>query len=82
MTQWPGIQAKIFLENGIDFDGVEPSLSLADHLTKSIGIEAANGTFVPIIPHGTPLPVRRSVSFGIQEDQTEAFVAVYQGILI
>ncbi|KAI8915712.1 heat shock protein 70 family [Gorgonomyces haynaldii] len=74
-----GIQAKIFLENGIDFENVPQSLTNADHLSQSLGIQAANGAFVPIIPEGTPLPVRRAFSFGVAAGQTEAYVAVYEG---
>ena len=73
------LQAKIFLENKIDFTTIDDKIAHADHLTKSVGLAAQDGTFVPFIPKGTPLPVRRELSFNLPDGQTEVYLTVFEG---
>ncbi|KAJ3126510.1 70-kilodalton heat shock protein [Physocladia obscura] len=50
------------------------------HLAHSVGLEAANGSFVKIIPRLAPIPARRAVEFSNSvQGQTEVFLAVYEG---
>jgi heat shock protein 1/8 len=72
------LQGKIFAENDVQLDSVEPIVAV-DHLISTLGVEAINGKCVPLIPKGTPLPVRRELSFALADDQTQAYVAVYEG---
>eukprot|EP00842_Homolaphlyctis_polyrhiza_P002728 jgi/Hompol1/3456/HPOL_001588-RA len=76
------VQAGIILSNKADYDSLseDPAVVVADHLTKSIGLEGAGGAFAVIIPRGTPVPVRRTVAFGLSaKNQTEAYLAFFEG---
>ncbi|KAL2917155.1 Hsp70 protein that interacts with Zuo1p [Polyrhizophydium stewartii] len=76
------VQAGIILGSTVDYAALASNKDVvtADHLSKSIGIEIAGGAFAVVIPRGTPLPVRRTVTFGLSSSgQTEAYIAVYEG---
>ncbi|TPX30204.1 hypothetical protein SmJEL517_g06183 [Synchytrium microbalum] len=60
------------------------------HVTKSIGIEVAGSVFATIIPKRAPIPVRKSLEFGLNQDsntnskakeqpQRDIYLAVYEG---
>jgi L1 cell adhesion molecule like protein len=63
------VQARILLENNLDLDVEydEPVVN-AEHVSKTVGIKDANGNVVPIIPVGTPLPVRRAFRIPTKSD--------------
>lgn len=74
------VQAKIFLENITEWSKVDPEVTAAQVTSVSIGIETSTGEFYPVIPAGTPIPVRREVSIPLADrKQTEVYLAVYQG---
>jgi L1 cell adhesion molecule like protein len=63
------VQAKILLENNLDLDvEYEDPVVNAEHISKTIGIKDASGAIVPIIPVGTPLPVRRAFLIPTKSD--------------
>lgn len=49
----------------------------AETLSQAIGV-VINEKFVQVIPIGTPIPVRRQISFSIKDSQTEAYLCVHQ----
>lgn len=48
----------------------------AEHLSKTIGVQGSDGSFHPIIPHGTPIPVRRSFTVDLTPGQTGVHLVV------
>lgn len=48
----------------------------AERLTKALGFQSADGTFVPVIPKGTPIPVRRSFVVDLAPGQTSVHLSV------
>ncbi|KAJ3331954.1 Heat shock 70 kDa protein 14, partial [Kappamyces sp. JEL0680] len=48
----------------------------AEHISKSIGVKDAGGKFVTLIPHGTPIPVRRSFTIPLSSGQTSVLLAL------
>ncbi|KAH6567274.1 hypothetical protein BASA50_007317 [Batrachochytrium salamandrivorans] len=77
------VQAAIITNNAnVDYSVLANTKEVlnADHLTKNIGIEVAGGVFAVVIPHGTPVPVSRSIALGLSASgQTSAYLAVYEG---
>ncbi|KAJ3128337.1 70-kilodalton heat shock protein [Nowakowskiella sp. JEL0407] len=77
------IQAGIILSSpNIDYAAAveDEKLLHSRFVTKSIGIETADGQFAVLIPQRTPIPVKRTVEFSNAIDnQKEYFVAVYEG---
>ncbi|KAJ3276811.1 Structural maintenance of chromosomes protein 6 [Terramyces sp. JEL0728] len=73
------VQAQILLANEIDFDvKFEKKLIDAEHLSKTITIASATGEHVPIIPAGTPLPVRRQFTLPLGAKQTGIYLSVFE----
>ncbi|KAJ3316009.1 hypothetical protein HDV04_000217 [Boothiomyces sp. JEL0838] len=71
------VQAQILLANEVDFDvKFEKKLIDAEHLSKTITIASASGEHVPVIPAGTPLPVRRQFTLPLAAKQTGVYLSV------
>jgi molecular chaperone DnaK (HSP70) len=68
------VQAAL-LNNDFNID-FAPAVIEADHVGKSIGVKAADGKFQPIIPKGTPLPVRREFSLPLPSSQTSVYLEI------
>ncbi|KAI9204429.1 heat shock protein 70 family [Polychytrium aggregatum] len=50
------------------------------HLKKSVGLEGADGVFVPIIPKRAAIPARRTIeASNAVAKQSEIFLSVYEG---
>jgi molecular chaperone DnaK len=61
------------------YDGMLRDILLLDVLSGSVGIEAQDGRFCPIIPKNSTLPTKKSHVFTTtQDNQTEIVVKVYQ----
>lgn len=71
------VQAGILIEEGVDLDVEFPEDAInAKHLSKTIGITSLNDEFVPVIPAGTPLPVRRSFTVPLTTGQSSVYLAI------
>ncbi|KAJ3210232.1 70-kilodalton heat shock protein [Entophlyctis luteolus] len=68
--------------DGVDYAevSVDKKLTELPHLSHSVGLEAADGSFVKIIPRLAPIPARRVFEFAnAVEGQREVYLAVYEG---
>jgi len=77
-------QASIIESTGIEnYTAALADTSLTSHIpytSKDIGLADANGNLCVIIPHGTPVPVLRTLRFSNSvKNQTDLFLAVYEG---
>jgi heat shock 70kDa protein 1/2/6/8 len=70
------IQAQMMEAEKMDIEKVDVAPKAAC-LSQAIGF-VNDGQFIPMIPKGTPLPVRRAVSLPIADDQLEAYLCLYQ----
>jgi L1 cell adhesion molecule like protein len=71
------VQAGILIEEGVDLDVEFPEDAInAKHLSKTIGITSLDDEFVPVIPAGTPLPVRRSLTVPLTAGQSSVYLAI------
>jgi L1 cell adhesion molecule like protein len=71
------VQAGILRDANIDLDTeFDKACTDAKHLTKTIGIISGAGKFVPVIPAGTPLPVRRSFTVKLDKAQNNVYLAI------
>ncbi|KAI8902658.1 heat shock protein 70 family [Globomyces pollinis-pini] len=76
------IQGGIMVENNVNLDvKFDKALIDANHVGKSIGIKSGDGKFIPIIPSGTPLPVRRSFKVPLAPKQTDVYLSVSENNL-
>ncbi|KAJ3098197.1 Cytoplasmic heat shock protein 70 [Phlyctochytrium planicorne] len=59
---------------------VDPTFLKFPRVTKSLGVEVADGKIAVILPARTPLPASRTLHFSNSEiGQKEVFIAVYEG---
>ncbi len=71
------LQATILADNDINFNTkFDESLINAEHVSKTIGIETSKGGFYPVIPSGTPLPVRREFTVPLAPNQNSCFLNI------
>ncbi|KAI8812842.1 Hsp70 protein-domain-containing protein [Cladochytrium replicatum] len=76
------VQANVIVNTPyIDYSEVtkDPKIVTLPSVKQSIGLAAADGGFVAVLPKGTPVPVKRSIELGGAPDQKEFFVALYEG---
>ncbi len=65
---------------GAIIDGAVKDLILLDVLPKSLGIKVTDGSFYPIVPRNTTIPVFLSAQFSAaREGQTELLFPIYEG---
>lgn len=79
-----GCALQASLLDGYDKETIKSSqeaiITLAPHTTKAIGVVNANNEFIPIVPRGAALPVRRTFEFSnAQAGQTHAYLALHEG---
>ncbi|KAJ1563861.1 Heat shock 70 kDa protein 6, partial [Cladochytrium tenue] len=57
-----------------------PAVTAPPQLQRSLGIAAAGGAFVPVLPRRAPIPARRELQLAVaSKGQREAYIAVYEG---
>lgn len=56
------------------------AVAVTPHLARPLGLVAADGAFVPVIPAETPLPVRRTLAFTSGGGEAGALLRVVEGV--
>lgn len=59
-------------------ESLQPVISVAPHLTKSIGIVVEDGNFIPILEAATAVPIRKSQIF-TAPDAENVFIELWEG---